>query len=191
MKIVLLPLILHVLVLLGGEVAAQDMEVPADVQYPLLLKILTLDRNLEAKNDGEIVWGVAYQSQVRESWRSMQAFVDASKNTTAQLKNARVRLLPIEVNNMDDLERTIKQHRIDVLYVTPLRAVDIRKIAAVARALQVRSLTGVPGYVVEGLAIGIGLRGDKPEILINLAATQAEGADFNPQILRLAHIVDR
>ena len=41
-----------------------------------------------------------------------------------------------------------------------------------------------------GLAVGVGLRGKKPEILINLEAARAEGADFNAQLLRLARIVN-
>lgn len=185
-KAVLLFLILQVLLI--SDVPAQKMAVPADVQYPLLLKILSLDRQMDTRSQ-ELVWGVVYQPNVRESWQAKNAFVKASEQTQARIKNRSVQLLPLELTDMNRLREAVERHQVDVLYIGPLRAIDIGTIAEMSRTLRVRTVTGVPDYVVEGLGVGIGLKGGKPRILMNLKATQAEGAHFNPQILRLAEVV--
>jgi hypothetical protein len=73
--------------------------------------------------------------------------------------------------------------------VTPLRAADLRLLMAAARTSRITTVTGVPEYVETGLAIGIGVKGERPEIVINLTASRAEGADLDAQLLKLARIV--
>jgi hypothetical protein len=50
-------------------------------------------------------------------------------------------------------------------------------------------VTGVPDYVRRGVAVGIGVVQDKPQVLINLAAARAEGSDFDASLLRIATIL--
>ena len=52
-----------------------------------------------------------------------------------------------------------------------------------------RTITGVPEYVDQGLAVGIGIRRDRPLIIVNLEQARAEGAAFSSQLLALARIV--
>jgi hypothetical protein len=47
----------------------------------------------------------------------------------------------------------------------------------------------VPRYVETGLAIGVDMKGERPEIVINLAASRAEGADLTAHLLKLARLV--
>ena len=47
----------------------------------------------------------------------------------------------------------------------------------------------MPRYVDDGLAVGIGLAQERPEILINRTAACAEGADFKAQFLKRAHVI--
>lgn len=170
---------------------AQEMAVPADVQYPLFLKILTLDRELEASVGDEIVIGVLHQPQIRESWRAAQAFLNAIEASNVRtLRGRRIRTVPIEMGSFDGVSRALNQHGVDVLYVAHLRAVEIREVAALAQRHRLRTLTGIPAYVSGGVAVGIGLAGNKPEILINRQAAAAEGASYNAQLLRLARVVE-
>lgn len=170
--------------------SGQDMAVPAKVQVPLFLKILTLDRQLEATVGDEIVIGVVHQPQIRESWRAQEDFVAAlAASPIRSVKGRPVRTVPLTVESIEALQRAVAEQEIDVLYVTPLRAVEVRDLAAFARGHHFRTLTGVPTYVASGLAVGIGLKGQRPEILVNLEAAAAEGADYNSQFLRLARVV--
>jgi hypothetical protein len=70
-----------------------------------------------------------------------------------------------------------------------LRAFDLRIVTSISRQAGVRTVTGVPRYVEGGLGIGIDLKGERPEIVVNLAASRAEGADLDAQLLKLARIV--
>jgi hypothetical protein len=79
---------------------------------------------------------------------------------------------------------------VDVAYVCALRALDTSSIMLITRALGILSVTGEPGYVEEGLSVGADLRGNRAQLVINLTAARAEGADLPAQVLKLARIVD-
>lgn len=163
------------------------MAVPMNIQYPLFLKILTFDRELAERAGAEVVIGVVYQERVRESWLAKDEFLRAVESSPVErVKELSVRAVAISLDNPADLEDALVRHEIDVMYVSPLRAFDIGQITQLARARSVLTLTGVPDYVDRGIAIGIGLSGDLPEILINLRAAKAEGADLHASLLRLA-----
>ena len=171
---------------------AQDMAVPISTQYPLFLKILSYDRNLEAKAPEEIIIGVVYQDRFRESRSAKDEFLRISKSLPIrhEVNGIPVRCVPIEISEGKDLAQAMQRQPAHVLYVTPLRAVEISAIAAVSQAQGAITLTGVPEQVEAGLAVGIDLKKDrKPVILINLAASKAEGASFSAQLLKLAKIV--
>ena len=47
----------------------------------------------------------------------------------------------------------------------------------------------MPEYVEAGVSVGIGIRRDRPLIIVNLAQARAEGTAFSSQLLALARIV--
>lgn len=163
------------------------MVVPMNVQYPLFLKILTFDRELADRAGADVVIGVVYQERVRESWLAKDEFLRVVESSPVKrVKDLSVRAVAISLDDPAHLEDSLVRHEIDVIYVSPLRAFDIQQITKIARARSVLTLTGVPDYVDAGIAIGIGLSGDLPEILVNLSAAKAEGADLHASLLRLA-----
>jgi hypothetical protein len=175
---------------LAHETPAQEMPVSAAIQYPLLLKILSYDRNLSERAGTDLVIGVVYQSRYRPS-QAVQEQLHAAENTSSirQIQGHTVRLIPIDLTNLDQLEQTIRQKQVNVLYVTPLRSVDIRQLAALCQRNHIGSLTGMPEYLGQGLAVGIGIKENRPDILINLEAARSMGLDLSAQLLRLVTIV--
>ena len=186
-------------VLLGGALlvlpwpalfSAQDVKVPVEVQFDLLTKILVFDRNLKARVGEEIVVGVVFQSLYRASLAAKDEFLSAAeKSRDLRIDGLAIRCIAIDLKNDLPLEDVLAEDKIDVLYVAPLRAYDIRTIAAASRARRILSLTGVPEYVRNDLAVGIDAIGGKPRILINLAASKAEGCDFSSKLLNLATVI--
>ena len=175
----------------GSTTGQDDVPVPVKVQYPLFLKIMSLDRELPTRVGDELVIGVVYQPQIRESWRIKDDFMEVvRKSKIRTIKDIPVRCVPIPLESTGSLESMIAEQSVDVLYVGPLRAIDIDGIAQVTRARHIATLTGVPEYVEEGLAVGIELVQDQPGILINLKAARAEGTQFNTQLLRLARVIE-
>ena len=83
-----------------------------------------------------------------------------------------------------------EEEGIDVFYVAPLRAIEVRKIAEISRLNGIKTITGVPEYVSDGLGVGIGLLKQRPLIIINLKAARAEGSEFRSQLLKLSRVIE-
>jgi hypothetical protein len=170
------------------SLAAQTMEVPVETQIPLFLKLLSFDRNLASRRDSVLLIGVVFQGGNRESQLVREATEDIVRSSLTRLAGVPVQSIAIDLDH-ESLDVFLRAHRVAVIYVAPLRAVDVRDLARVSRQAQVRSYTGVTRYVNLGLAVGVGLRGDLPQIIINLPAARLEGADFPAQLLRLARVL--
>lgn len=167
-----------------------DMPVPAETQVPLLLKILTYDRNLASKSGTDLVVGVVFNSANRPS------AVAADKIGTAlygmkgrTVKGRAVRWFTVEYTSLSDIESVIRSKGIGVLYLTPGLDDRVDGIMGLSRRLGVTSMTGVPEYVRQGISVGVGYSQDRPQILINLSSARAERSDFDASLLRIATIV--
>jgi hypothetical protein len=170
--------------------AAQDVVLPAELQHALYTKILASDRNLRGRAGNEIVIGIIFQSSYRASRSAkddVRAAVDASAIRT--IDGMPVRHVEIPLGNPAALAAELVARRVNVAYIAPLRAVDVRAVIAAAESARVLTMTGVPEYVHQGVAVGFGMRGERPRILINLNAARGCGADFRSDLLRIAEVV--
>ncbi len=176
-----------------GRAAAQDTPVPVDVQVQIMVKILNFDRKLPQRLGGRLVVGVLYQGRYRTSanvgGEVCRTLLALPKAGLGALESLQISCLAIDLDLAHDLAATLRREQIQVLYVSPLRAFRLEELVAMSRAAQITTLTGVPRYVETGLAIGVDMKGDRPEIVINLPASRAEGADLNAQVLKLARVV--
>jgi hypothetical protein len=161
---------------------AQDVPVPAGVQIPLLLKILTFDRHLSDATEPLVV-GVVFQRRNRAS----AAIGEEVRGLLAAAARP-IRVVVIDLDETRDLRGTLLRETVRVVYVAPLQAVSVSTVAEATRGEGVVSLTGVPRYVEQGLAVGIDMSDSRPRIVINLAASRAEGAEFSAELLKLARL---
>jgi hypothetical protein len=182
--------------LLAGGVAlstaalSQEMPVPLRVQFPLLMKILTFDRNLKARIGSEICIGIVYQKRHRASQDARDDLIRAiSESSFRTVEGLPVRSVDIDLGERTNLAEEVGRLGANILYVTPLRAYPLDRISSLSRERRLLTLTGVPEYVSSGLTVGVGERDGKPLILIGLSASRAEGADFSSQLLKLATVI--
>lgn len=177
--------------LLLAPLRAQEVPVPVEVQVTLFVKILSFDRHLNARPAGPVVLGVLYQGRYPTSDHVAERFRAAAGRVRDEgAAGPSFQIVAIDLDEIQDLAEALERHQVLVLYVSPLRAMDVKDIALVARRGGVVTLTGVPRYVQAGLGIGLDLKDNRPEIIINLSATRAEGADLDAQLLKLARIVE-
>jgi YfiR/HmsC-like len=173
--------------------AAQEVAVPVAVQVPILVKILNFDRKLPERAGGRLVVGVLYQGRYRTSANVAdevcRSFKDLAPAAFGGLESLERSCVAIDLDATPALDSALKRRQIQVLYVSPLRAFPLGDVIAATRAAQITTLTGVPRYVETGLAIGVDMKGERPEILVNLAASRAEGADLTAHLLKLARVV--
>lgn len=168
--------------------AAQEMPVPVAIQIPLFLKVLSFDRQLHARAGAEIVLGVVYQRGNRASVNAKDEVMLALNAVRDSVDGLPVRATAIDLDK-EALAGALTKYRVTVMYVAPLRAIDIATVAAAARAAHVTTMTGVPDYIGRGLAVSVRLRGDRPKLLVNLAAARLEGADLSAELLKLAVVI--
>lgn len=178
---------------LAAAAAAQDMETPVDVQFPLLFKILTYDRNLVKRVGEEIVFGIIYQEKFRKSFNvkiGVDNFLRNWSNTDSRIENIPCRFVFLNLSSPAELRTWLAREKVDVIYVTPLRAFPLDSLAAICRSAGITSFTGVPEYCEAGISLSIGSRGESPLIIVNLEGSQQEGADFSSKLLKLAKVID-
>lgn len=170
---------------------SQEMAVPVKVQFPLFLKILVFDRNLKERVGNEIVVGIVYQRKFKRSLKTRDEFVDVMKKSPIKkVEDIPIRQVSIDVDEVD-LDSAVSKNKVDILYIAPVRALEMEKITNLSRDKKILTLTGVPDYVDSGLTVGIGTKGRKPRIIINLPAAKAEGVDFSSGLLNLAKVVKK
>ena len=134
--------------------------------------------------------GIVYQGEHRRSDNVKDALMQTVEESPLKtVKGVPLRAVPIDVGRRTDLSEALARHQVDILYVAPLRAFDLAQIVRASGDLEVTTLTGIPAYCDAGIAVGIGRRGERPQILINLNRARAEGAGFSSRLLRLCKIV--
>jgi len=180
------------LLLAGGSAQAQKMAAPAEIQVPLLFKILTFDRRLATRPPGDVmVIAVVFQTGYRASLVARNQIVDALKAMEdSTISGHPVRWVAVEWIDEEQVRLALIRERTDVVYVTPLRGVELHPLVRTARAAGMTTFTGVPLYVEQGVALSIGIVRERPQIIVNLAATRAEGSDFTSQLLRLCKVIE-
>lgn len=169
---------------------AQEMPVPSEEQLKIMLNTLTFDRNLKERQGERLTIGIVYQGSYRNSLQAKDDLIEALKSVPIrEIFSHSLHIVPIDLY-LIGLEEAVTSQDVDILYVAPLKAYDIRKISQLSRQERVITFSGVPEYSEQGIAVTVGKKGDKAQIIINLSAAKAEGADFSSQLLKLAKIVE-
>ncbi|HEV7763755.1 MAG TPA: YfiR family protein [Thermoanaerobaculia bacterium] len=180
MKTMRAVLVLFVATMAATGFASGLPVVPAGVQLAVFQNVWRLDRNFHPP----VKMAILYQEHHHAS-------VTAKNDVLAAIASAKlpIQCVVLEAGTPDLLTKVMTETDANVIYVTPLRAVDIGSIAAISRRRDIRTITGIPEYVDAGISVGIGMRKNRPLIIVNLAAARAEGADYTAQLLGLARIV--
>jgi hypothetical protein len=191
MLIQMLGLMIVLVVGYAAMAEAQDVVAPVDVQYFLLLKIMTYDRKLQERVGDEMVIGILYQRKFRRSLDFKDELAKViDQSGIKEIEGIPLRYVPVDVGADPDLDSSVTRHKLDLLYVAPLRGFDIQTITALSRARKITTFAAVPQDVESGLSVGIGAKDDKPRVIINLPAAKAEGCDFDSELLKLAEVIE-
>lgn len=176
--------------LLGPLAVTAENGLPASQQVPLLLKILTYDRQLAAKAGSELTIGIVYVPGNSDSAKVTSDISGTLQRFTGKtVKSLPIRHWTIEYVTAERLEAVLREKSVNVIYVSPGNERNLATILRLSKAQHITTTTGVPEYVKRGVAVGIGSRQGKPEILINLESSKSEGSEFDAGLLRMATVV--
>ncbi len=116
----------------------------------------------------------------------------AAINADAQIEGLPVRWQEIAIGEADNLSQLFSPEKIFFLYITPLRPVTLKNqlktILNLCSEFKVATFTGESNYVDLGVAIGLSVVDQNPQIIINLQASRKQGLDFSSQLLRMSAI---
>jgi hypothetical protein len=174
----------------GWLAAAEPMPLRPDLQVPLILKILTYDRQFEAKAKKEVAIGIVFDPADSGSSKAAEQVSDTLyKFSGKTVKKLPLKYYLVEFTSGTELEATIKKRGINVLYLCPGIARSLQSVIKISQAQSITTATGVPDYVRRGVAVGIGVFQDKPQILINLPSSKSEGSEFDASLLQIATVL--
>lgn len=183
-------ILILIMLMMMGKGYAQEIEVPAIVQFEIFSKVLTYDKSLREHEDNYLTFAILYQHDVKVSDAIHNEMLEAIKKCELkEIKNLHFRFISVDLATENDLDEIIAKSNIDVMYISPLRAFDVQTILKLSRAHGILTMTGVKEYIEAGVSVGIGLKKNHPQIIINLPQVKAEGSDFSSRLLKLAKII--
>jgi hypothetical protein len=170
--------------------AKEEMPVPPRIQIPILLKVLTYDRNFEKKVGDTLVIGILYDSQDEDSKKIKEKVSDVLDSLSGKtVKDVPFTYVDLDYSSKNSLKNSIESKKVDVLYIAPAGIGYLKSIVQISQKYKILTITGAPDYVKKGISVGIGLKEKKPEIWINLSSAKAEGSDLPANLLRLCKVI--
>ena len=138
----------------------------------------------------ELTIGVVYVAGDPVSVQAKNEMADTLKAFAGKtVKKVPIRFVVLEYTTPGELERAVKASQVEVLYVAPGNAGHLPAVLKLSQSQRIITTTGVPDYVRRGVAVGVGLKQDKPEVLINLRSSRSEGSEFDSRLLRSATVL--
>jgi hypothetical protein len=165
-------------------------EVPPDRQGILILRSLAYDRNLKARAGAVVNILVLFRggNQPSESTKTdmVGAFEELARSVTVLDRPVKVSAQPF--SDGASFEEKLRAVQASVIYVCTGLDDSLAAISEVTRRRSALSVAANEAYLAGGLSIAIVARGSKSTIALNLAASKAEGCEWDPMFLRLAEI---
>ncbi|CAG0983243.1 hypothetical protein ANRL2_02605 [Anaerolineae bacterium] len=169
-------------------VAAQEMNVPLEVQVELMVRVFSFDRAMDQRATAGLTVGILYQERYRTSANTADE-VEELLSRAEWASSGPVQIVRIPWESRTAAEQMLRDKRVRILYIAPLRSVDMQSVSDMCVALQVPAFTGVPEYVNEGIPLGVARRGGKAAILVNLPAARRTGVDLSSRVLHIAEVI--
>ncbi len=172
---------------LGAPSAAMP-EVPIKIQIPILLKILSYDRNIKRHGSADLNIAVVFNADSKDSLKVK----DELKSTIDPTKKLRGLGLAVEYIPFESVEKftqIVETRNLAVVFLAPDLDGELDKILGVAKWKKVSTLSMLPKYVESGAVAGIELAGKHPRIVINLNSAKEQGCDFPAQLLKVARVI--
>jgi hypothetical protein len=170
--------------------ASAAADVDDDRRALVMLRILAYDKQLSHRVGDQVKVVVAYAADddgIAEGTRWTSAFVKASR---IKVNGRPVIVVPYKVESADGLSGALERSAALVTCDGLSRKLTVSTIAKLTRGRHVLSFSTREADVAAGLAVGIAIvEGKRDEIVVNLAAAQAEGVKFDAGLLQLAREV--
>lgn len=155
-----------------------------------MLTALAYDKSLSSRYASGLRIGLVSKSgNPASKTRSNEVAESLAQLGHATIQGLHFEPIPVEFTNTEALQQAVTQYRLNVVYLMPDLGSSLASILDVAKRNKLLTITGEGPYMRAGAILGVTVRGDKPKVIVNLAAAQAQGADFDFRLLRLAEVL--
>lgn len=165
-------------------------DVPAQRQALILARALAYDRNLKARSGGKVVIAVLYLPGDGGSEKQRDEVVAAFKEAAKfKIQGLDVDVVALGFGDGAGLEQALGAGEVDALYLSSGLTASLKDIMDVARRKRVATMSGNDSYRQSGVSVLIVVKDNKPSLVVNLPASQAEGMDLSAELLELAEVI--
>jgi len=168
---------------------AQHIKVPMDVQMKIIPKILSLDKNFKERKKGNYNLGIVYSSKQRNSMQIKDYFINSLEEKNMIVKKSVVNPVLINLAKITNIKKYLQDNKIDVIYITPLRGIDINIVTKICKEDKILSLTGVLDFMKNDISVSFDVKEKKLQIVINNETAKQEGTKFSSRLLRIAKLI--
>ena len=172
-------------------IGAEDVPVPAAIQVPILLRILTFDRNFDERFKTQLSIGVVFSDNDPASRKNRDEIVEVLKNYVGKtVKHLAITFVLMRVTTEEDMLKSARSQGVNVFYIAAGNEKHLAALLRISQRQRIITVTGVPHYVKEGISVGLGITSEsKTQIFINLKSAKAEGIVFDANLLRLSTVL--
>ena len=185
-----LKILLIVLVLSSQISFGQRVKAPINLQLRIIPKILSLEKNLAQSTEKYFNISILYSKEQRNSAQVFESFAKSVNELGIAIKDKEATVIPFDISSKGSFRSFVKDNKIKLLYITPIRGIDISEITKICKEEGVLTITGVEEYSTNQVSVVLSLEDNKLQIMINQKSSKQEGADFSSRLLRIAKLID-
>lgn len=177
-----------ILMLILPMCAFAQEEVRMDLQVNLFMKILRYDRNISNRGEKGLKIGILYNPSSKLSTKMKEDFEEEFKLMKDNTING-IQVFIVPIKGVGELSKAIQNYGVNILYIARGFDNELDDILDICKKDSVLTLTGVPKYAERGVAVGLGIKMNRPQIIINTKVAKEVGAKFSADILKLAKVI--
>lgn len=149
-----------------------------------LLRAAAYDNNLEARTPEGLRLGVVFDPGAADSKTSAEEFAKQASALDSEFAPAWVELVAFEGESQ--LYTWEKENHVSVLFVPAGMEGSLASVVRACEAAGVMTLADSVADVEQGLVIGLKLAGDSKKLVVNMAAAERAGVDFDATVRQVA-----
>ena len=183
--------ILLIVFVLSSQISfGQRVKAPIDLQLRIIPKILSLEKNLALSKEKFFNVSILFSKEQRNSAQVFESFTKSVNELGIAIKDKEATVLPFDISGKGNIRSFLKNNKIKLLYITPIRGIDISEITKICKEEGVLTITGVEEYSINQVSVVLSLEDNKLQIMINQKSSKQEGADFSSRLLRIAKLIE-
>ena len=183
--------ILLIVFVLSSQISfGQRVKAPIDLQLRIIPKILSLEKNLAQSKEKFFNISILFSKEQRNSAQVFESFTKSVNELGIAIKDKEATVLPFDISGKGNIRSFLKNNKIKLLYITPIRGIDISEITKTCKEEGVLTITGVEEYSINQVSVVLSLEDNKLQIMINQKSSKQEGADFSSRLLRIAKLIE-